>query len=208
MNDYELKILELKKGVKISLFLNERLIGEGFGEIDGDKGILYDVYVFKEYQRKGFGKILVKEVFKELIKKFKVKNFLVRMVMKGGQKDSLLENAGMGILVYKMGFSPQIDPYQLFSEENIKNIEIIPEKDIYPAGYQITLATAPYILTAIVLDTFSQKPQPEKFYYRFVSHKNFIEWVLENKVILGNINYYLKEENKEKFYNFLEIKNG
>lgn len=208
MNNYELKVLELKKGVKISLFFNERLIGEGFGEMEGEKGVLYDVYVFKEYQRKGFGKILVKEVFKELIKRFKVKNFLVRMVMKGGQRDSLLENAGMGILVYKMGFSPQIDPYQLFSEENIKNIEIIPEKDIYPAGYQIALAVAPYILTVIVLDTLSQKPQPEKFYYRFVSHKNFIEWILENKLILGNVNYYLKEENKEKFYSFLEIKNG
>ncbi len=207
MNNYELKILELKKGVKISLFLNEKLIGESFGEVEGNKGILYDVYVFKEYQRKGFGKILVKEVFKELIKKFKVKNFLIRMVMKGGQKDNLLENAGIGILAYKIGFLPQIDPYQLFSEGNIKNIEIIPEKDIYPAGYQITLNSAPYILTAMVIDNLFQKPQPEKFYYRFISHKNLIEWVLENKLILGNVNYYLKEENKEKFYNFLEMKN-
>ncbi|MEO0088859.1 MAG: GNAT family N-acetyltransferase, partial [candidate division WOR-3 bacterium] len=199
MNNYELKILELKKGLKVSLFFGEKLIGEGFGEVEGNKGILYDVYVFKEYQRKGFGKILVKEVFKELIKRFKVKNFQIRMVMKGGQKDNLLENAGMGILAHKMGFLPQIDPYQFFSEGNIKNIEIIPERDIYPAGYQINLNAAPYISTAIVLDNVSQKPQSEKFYYRFISHKNFIEWALENRLILGNVNYYLKEDNKEKF---------
>lgn len=208
MNNYQLKVLELKKGLKISLFLNDKLIGEGFGEVENGKGILYDVYVFKEYQRKGFGKILVREVFKELIKKFKVKDFLIRMVMKGGQKNNLLENAGMGILAYKMGFLPQVNPYQLFSEENIKSIEIIPQKDIYPAGYHISLNSAPYILTAMVIDTISFKPQPENFYYRFVSHKNLIQWVLENRLILGNVNYYLSEENKEKFYNFLEMKNG
>ncbi|MDW8114639.1 MAG: GNAT family N-acetyltransferase [candidate division WOR-3 bacterium] len=207
MNNYQLKVLDFKKGLKISLFLDEKLIGEGFGEVEGNKGVLYDVYIFKEYQRKGLGKILVKEVFKELIKRFKVKNFIIRMVMKGGQRENLLENAGMGILAHKIGFLPQIDPYQLFSEENIKNIEIIPERDIYPAGYQVLLNSAPYILSMIVLDILLQKPQPERFYYRFVSCKNLIEWFLENKLILGNVNYYLKEENKERFYNFLEIKN-
>jgi hypothetical protein len=208
MSRQGLKVLELKKGLKISLYEDNKLIGEGFGEVEGSLGILYDVYVFKEYQKKGYGKIIVKEVFKELIKRFQVKDFLIRMVMKGGQKGNLLENVGMGIIAYKMGFSPQINPYEFFSQENIKNVEIIPQREIYPAGYQISLQKAPYLLTAVILDPFLQKPQPQTFYYRFVSHKNFIQWFLENQIILGNVNYQLKEENKEKFYNYLEVKNA
>lgn len=197
---------------RLILSMEKHRIGHCFAELE-KKSIttitVWDVVVDKAYQQKGLASLMIKILARELILLNKTVQFKFRMLQlfKPGAQDVRQQNVGIGVIVYKLGFSCEYDMPNLIRRNNILTVDVIPPFNSIPPAFKIVLSEYPYTLIAFMIDWDTEKPIANyDTYLKFHSRIDVItDWAKTRAMIIGNANYFLKEDGISEFINHIAM---
>ncbi|GEM_PF-346971 len=201
------EIFQTKANIYISM--DRERIGRAYVERDppGVGVILWDIAVKEGYRRKGFASIMTYCIFRELLSIQKTAFFKIRMMrlMKPAEKNIELQNVGIGVIGNRLGFTPEFNLDRLLRPDNIVGLEVLPAKGEFPPSFKIVIKTFPLVLIAFVLDTDTLKPVDDfRTYVQLTKDESTIyNWVRRGLIVVGNGNYWLRQNGIDQFVNHL-----
>jgi len=201
------EILDTKANVYVSV--DGTQIARTYIERDppGKGIVLWDIAVKPPYRRQGIASIMTYVGFRELLSIQQTASFKIRMMrlMKPGDKNTELQNVGIGVIGNRLGFTPELSVDRVLRPENITSTEILPAKDGFPPSFKIVIRTYPLVLIAFVLDTDSLKPVDDlQTYVRLSKDESVIfDWARRGLIVIGNGNYWLRRDGLDQFVNHL-----
>lgn len=189
--------------------LDGQQIGRAYIERDppGLGVILWDIAVKEGFRRKGVASIMTYCIFRELLSIQKSAFFKIRMMrlMKPGEKNIELQNVGIGVIGNRLGFTPEFNLDRLLRPDNIVGLEVLPAKGDFPPSFKIVIKTFPLVLIAFVLDPDTMKPVDDfRTYVQLTKDESTIyNWVRRGLIVIGNGNYWLRNNGLDQFVNHL-----
>ncbi|NPV14942.1 hypothetical protein HPY86_08455 [candidate division WOR-3 bacterium] len=189
--------------------LDGQQIGRAYIERDppGLGVILWDIAVKEGFRRKGVASIMTYCIFRELLSIQKTAFFKIRMMrlMKPGEKNIELQNVGIGVIGNRLGFTPEFNLDRLLRPDNIVGLEVLPAKGDFPPSFKIVIKTFPLVLIAFVLDPDTMKPVDDfRTYVQLTKDESTIyNWVRRGLIVIGNGNYWLRNNGLDQFVNHL-----
>ncbi len=189
--------------------LDGQQIGRAYIERDppGLGVILWDIAVKEGFRRKGVASIMTYCIFRELLSIQKSAFFKIRMMrlMKPGEKNIELQNVGIGVIGNRLGFTPEFNLDRLLRTDNIVGLEVLPAKGDFPPSFKIVIKTFPLVLIAFVLDPDTMKPVDDfRTYVQLTKDESTIyNWVRRGLIVIGNGNYWLRNNGLDQFVNHL-----
>jgi GNAT superfamily N-acetyltransferase len=207
--EFELKteVLDAKANVYVSV--DGKQVARTYIERDppGKGIVLWDIAVKEQYRRQGIASIMTYIGFRELLSIQKTAFFKIRMIrlMKPGDKNTELQNVGIGVIGNRLGFTPEFNVDKILTPDNVTGLEVLPPKGDFPPSFKIVIRTFPLVLIAFVLDADSLKPVDDfRTYVKLSKDESVIfDWVRRGLIVIGNGNYWLRRDGLDQFVNHL-----
>lgn len=200
----------LRHSATIALYDDKIQIGIESIERDppGKGVILWDAGIKQQYRRNGLTAIMTWIIFRELLTVQDVATFRIRMVrsLKTGEKGAELQNVGMGIIVVRFGFTPELNLKQILTRDHIIGMEILPPLNGNPPAIKVNLNRDPFVLVAFVLNPDTMKPTNNfRTYQEIMRDDGLINKLAEQGMLVVNGNYLLRKPQIDHFVNRIAV---
>lgn len=169
--------------------------------------ILWDIGVRKDLRGNGLAALMSWCIFRELLMSQDTATFRIRMVrsLKPGENGVEIQNVGICVVAARFGFDPEINLDKVLDSRNITGIDIIRRTNGTPPALKITLACAPLVLVAFVLDPSTMRPVTDEGSYHALHGDEAVvrDWAHLGRLVITNGNYCLRRGQMVRFADLL-----